>query len=368
MPRRAPVHQASASPGGNTPGDADPSQRPAPPTDNTTPSRRRRAALSGDNAPSRRTVWHAFFAALLLERRSPDFDVLVEVPLSSEPQRVDVLLVRKRRPNTPPAAGKVLRGLWPRLGSDSLVEFKSAARPLRRGDLIRLLGYGAQYHARHVARLTRGEPALVLVVPRLSPTLHGELGRLGFRLGAGEGGYWPIEGGPYRGWVVSLEQVGRAERDEVLKPFVHAKLALPEDNQSLRWWRQRVSGPSGDDMADLSKLEGYEEMMTQLFERLPPDQLGRLLAKMPAKTRAYAAEWLLAKMPAETLATLLAEKFAALPAEKLSALPAEKRLAGLSARERLAGLSADELEALRAELSAPKEAKKPKRGGGKARR
>jgi hypothetical protein len=81
-------------------------------------------------------------------------------------------------------------------------------------------------------------------------------------------------------------------------------------------------------MADLSKLEGYEELVTQLFARMPPAQLGRVLAKVPAKAR----------------------------------------LAGLSVRERLAGLSADELEALRVELATPKEAKKPKRRVAKATR
>jgi hypothetical protein len=163
---------------------------------------------------------------------------------------------------------------------------------------------------------------------------------------------------------VSLEHVGRAERDEVLKPFVQAKLAMPEDNESLRWWRQRLSGPSGDDMADLSKLEGYEELVTQLFARMPPDQLGRVLAKMPAKTLAALPPETLAALPAETLAVMLAETLVALPVKKR----ARARLAGLSVRERLAGLSADELEALRVELATPKGAKKPKRRVAKATR
>jgi hypothetical protein len=73
-----------------------------------------------------------------------------------------------------------------------LVEVKSPARPLRRGDLIRRLGDGAQYHAEHVAR---------------------------------------------------LDQVGRAEQDEVLVPLVEAKLARQEGGEAWGWWQTRLLGP-----------------------------------------------------------------------------------------------------------------------------
>lgn len=270
----------------------------------------------------RRTVWHAFFAALMLERRSPDFDVFADVPLSHEPQRADLLLLRKRRARGRP--GAVLRGLWPKLGSDALVEFKSSARPLRRGDLIRLFGYGVQYHARHVGRLDRRELGLVLVVPKRSRTLDDELKRLGWRLGAGKGGYCPMRGGPYRGWVVFLEQVGRAEHDEVLAPFVRAKVAIGDE--AWGWWQQRLWGPDGDAMMpNVANLEGYDELMIRMLSRIPPSRLSRVLAMLPAKKR-------------------------------LAGLSAEERLAGLNPEERLAGLSAEEIEALVARRKQPPKA------------
>jgi hypothetical protein len=286
--------------------------------------------IPGSTKAPTRTVWHVLFAALVLERRSPDFEVLAEVPLTSEPPRADLLLVRKRRLHVPPAGGKVLRGLWPRLGSDTLVEFKSAARPLRRGDLIRLLGYGAHYHAHHVARLAPREPGLVLVVPRLSRALDAELSRLDWRLGENKGGYVPLEGGPYRGWVVSLEQVGLAERDEVLVPFVQAKVAMVEGSEGWRWWQNRLVGPSGDtNMPDVSKLEGYDELVSQMLARVPPSRLGQVLAKLPAK----------------------------------------KRLAMLSTQALLAGLGPEEREALAAQLrQKPTVEAKPKRRRSKAPR
>jgi hypothetical protein len=108
-------------------------------------------------------------------------------------------------------------------------------------------------------------------------------------------------------------------------------------------------------MAELAKLEGYEELVAQLLARVPRAKLPGVVAKLPAKSFA-------AGVTAEQVAALPAEKLAALPAEKLAALPAEKVMAGRSVRERLVGLSPDELEALRAELVGMPPAKaKPKR-------
>jgi hypothetical protein len=71
-------------------------------------------------------------------------------------------------------------------------------------------------------------------------------------------------------------------------------------------------------MADMSKMEGYVELVGSLLARVPRSRLAGLLAKVPP--------------------------------EVLAQLPAEKRLAGLSVDERLAGLSADELDALATKL------------------
>jgi hypothetical protein len=306
---------------------------------------------TGAATSPKRTVWHVFFAALMLERRSPDFDVLTDVPLAHEPQRADLLLLRKRQARKRPARGAVLRELWPKLGSDTLVEFKSAARPLRRGDLVRLLGYGAQYHVQHVRRLDRQELGLVLVVPGRSRTLDDELARLGWKLGGSDGGYARLQGEPYAGWVVFLDEVGRVKEEGVLAPFVGATVELGSD--AWGWWQQRLFRPAGGTaMPNVSELEGYDELMVQMLSRVPASRLGWVLAKVSAKAFSH--------IPAERLA----EK---LTVEQLAALPAEKRLAGLSVRERLAGLSEAELNALRAELAEPSKAK-PKRRRPKASR
>src|SRR5262245_40530216 len=80
-------------------------------------------------------------------------------------QKADLLLIRRTTGEHLDERARVLRRLWPLLTSETLVEFKSLARPARRGDWIRLLGYGAQHHAKQVERLAvAAELTLVLVV------------------------------------------------------------------------------------------------------------------------------------------------------------------------------------------------------------
>jgi hypothetical protein len=99
-----------------------------------------------------RTAWHAYFAMLIEERAPRDVEVIAEHVLTLEPQRADLLLIRRSRDRRDDQAG-VLKRLWPELTTESLVEFKSISRPARRGDWIRLLGYAAQHHAKQIERL-----------------------------------------------------------------------------------------------------------------------------------------------------------------------------------------------------------------------
>jgi len=83
----------------------------------------------------------------LLEERRPDaFEVLAEVPLGKEPQRIDYLLLR-RKADADVSDARVLQGLWPKIRKDAIVEYKSIKREVKKGDLAKLLGYGCQYAA-----------------------------------------------------------------------------------------------------------------------------------------------------------------------------------------------------------------------------
>jgi len=120
-----------------------------------------------------RTAWYVLFVALLKERAPPGFEVRAEVPVSNEPQRVDVLLLRRLNEPRHDDQARVLKALWRRIEQDAIVEFKSISRPVRRGDVARLLGYGAQYFASPITRLRdASQLALVLVVPSVTPNIE----------------------------------------------------------------------------------------------------------------------------------------------------------------------------------------------------
>ena len=139
-----------------------------------------------------RTAWHPIFAALIKERAPPGIDVIPELMLTVQPQKADILLLRREAEARRDEEAKVLRGLWHRLSTDTLVEFKSVTRPLRSGDWITLLGYGAQYHSAQIERLPRAaDLTLVLVVPSLTPTIRNEAAAMNWRIVARSLIGWP---------------------------------------------------------------------------------------------------------------------------------------------------------------------------------
>jgi hypothetical protein len=265
---------------------------------------------------TQRTAWHVPFAALLTERAPPGIDVQVEVPLSFEPQRADVLLLRKPAVSLALDQARVLRGLWPLLGTDTLVDFKSVSRPLRRGDLVRLVGYGAQYHVRHIERLVRQQLTLVLVVTDRTPTLQQELSLLGWTVHEVGSGYAWLEGGMYPALLVGIDEVAEAERDDLLARFGHPK--VPSSLESLWWWQQHIVRTAVE--VQMEQLEGYEEVVKAFFAALPKQMVPQVLSSLT-------------------------------PEQRLAGLPPEQRLAGLPPEQRLAGLTPEQLDELYKVLS-----------------
>ncbi len=260
-----------------------------------------------------RTAWHVVFAALVKERAPPDVEVRAEVQLGAEPQRVDLLLLRKTGDGHQP--GAVLGGLWPLFTTDALVEFKSVARPFRRGDLVRLLGYGAQYHVGEVDRLTaRDSLTLVLVLSRPVDRLASDLTRLGWHIEPIGDGYARIVGCPYPLVVVDIDTVAVAEHDDLLGAFGHHTM---ENRESHRWWQEHVMAA---DPTDIRELEGYEEMRRKLVESLSPEERLAIVAGLG-------------------------------PADRLAGLGPAERLAGLGPAERLAAVE-QLVETLPADLRA----------------
>ena len=141
--------------------------------------------------PGRRTLYHLGFAWMMKHEAPPGFEVHPEFPLSLESRRIDQL-IRRTGDRTHDHEAGILRGLWPHLGRDTLLDFKGPSRGFRAGELARLVSYGYEYISSHgdaygaLSRLT-----LVLVVPKMTPTLAREIAWLGLRRQRLRGGLRP---------------------------------------------------------------------------------------------------------------------------------------------------------------------------------
>jgi hypothetical protein len=92
----------------------------------------------------------------------------------------------------------VFRRLWRLIRRLAILEYKSASKPLRRGELAKVLSYAFLYAADHPDDVMHREDLLVaLVLPSLSPTLHSELAFFGLTLTLDPEGYHRVEGGPW---------------------------------------------------------------------------------------------------------------------------------------------------------------------------
>jgi hypothetical protein len=266
-----------------------------------------------------RDLWHLGFARLVRQRAPPGFLVRPEVPLSDEPQRADLILIRREDMPARDDHAELLRALWPHLRRDTVLEFKSPVRGFRRNDLKRLVSYGAQYHVLEDERLPYpAELTLALVIPSRNAALDDEIERMGWRLTLLGGGYGRIDGGVYTVLLALTDEVSEAERDDFLRIFSHHDC---QTDEAAWWWRR---WQAEDTMQDAEKMEGYDEMVQQFASGLTPEQaLARLT---PEKLRGHE----------ETLKRFLSQLS---PEQRLADLPPEQRLAGLSVEQRLADLS-----------------------------
>jgi hypothetical protein len=245
-------------------------------------------------------LWHLAFVNLIQQRAPPNFEVQSEVRLSLEPQRADILLLRRRGVARRDEAAQVLRTVWPWLARITIVEFKSPVdSSFRPGDLIRLWSYGGQYQAAHMADVrTRADLTLLLVVPSLTPTLHKEIGRMGWSLVALGGGYSRIDGAVYTLLVAVTTEVTVAENDDFLGLFSHRPVTNPAVNGWCRDWMKETTVNR-----NIKDIPGYDEMIQKLVEWMPAERVMAL----------YTPEQRLAGLPPE-------QQLLALPVETLRAL------------------------------------------------
>jgi hypothetical protein len=263
-----------------------------------------------------RTAWHVGFAIFVKETAPPDTEVRFEVVLTTEPQRGDLLLLRRGELRS--GAAKALRGLWPLLRGDTILEYKSFAWPLRAGDLARLQGYGAQYYAAEIGQraFDLGELSLVLVVAKRTPTLTEELERMGWTMTEISPGYARITGSGYAMYLVVLAEVAKAEQDEIVALFSGPRWT-PE--QLDWWWRHHAGSMEG---VNVQQTEDYDKIMREIAEHMTVEQ--RLAGLAPEQRLAGLAPEQMLRAYEQRLAGLDRDHQAlALPAELLRALSEE---------------------------------------------
>jgi hypothetical protein len=277
-------------------------------------------------------LWHLAFVNLMQRRAPPSFEVQSEVRLTIEPQRADMLLLRRIGAERRDHEAQVLRALWPRLGLVTILEYKSPVdSAFRPGDMLRLVGYGVLYHTAHLDELPEREDlSLVLVVASVTPTLLQEIKRMGCTLTALGGGYARIDGLMYTAYVVVTDEVTEAERDEYLRLFSHRPATPGEATRWLRQWMRdtKMKQP------DIDELPGFEELFAK--------SIAKTIEKMPLEER------LAGLAPEQVLGAFAPEQvlgsFA--PEQRLAGLPPEQRLAGLAPEQVILALPLEMLRAL----------------------
>ena len=252
-------------------------------------------------------LWHLAFANLIQDRAPPGFEIQTEVRLTIEPQRADMLLLRRSGAERQDEKARVMRTLWPLLGLVTILEYKSPVRSsFRPRDLLRLWSYGAVYDAGHPKELpSPRDLTLVLVVPSVTPTLTREIARMDWTLTALGGGYGRIDGAVYALFVVATDEVSQADHDEFLRLFSRLK---PKAGEPARWlveWMKEMEMAT----TSIREMEGYRAM---------------LLKSMPAEERLEGLD----------------------PEDVLSQIAPEQRLAGLDRDQQALALPVEMLRAL----------------------
>jgi hypothetical protein len=215
-----------------------------------------------------RTPWHVYFAIFLKETAPPDIQLKFEVIFTTEPQRGDLLLLRRGDAGHRDGEATAFLGLWPHVRAHTLVEYKSLSWPLHAGDLARLQGYGAQYVA---ARLEEGpfslhDLSLVLIVPTRTPTLKDELGRMGWTLTDLGKGYGRIDGSGYAMVLVVIEEVTQAEQDELLGLFSRRRWT---PRQVAWFWKHHAGALEG---VNVQEVEGYDQIISEMLASIPVEK------------------------------------------------------------------------------------------------
>ena len=288
------------------------------------------------------TAWHPLLVALL-EHVLPGgwYQCISELQLSREPLRIDVVVVRRRHPGTPPVP-RLLASVLGELADHTLVHFKGPTDELERDDARMLFAYALQYLV--VAKIEApARVALRVIAPRLTPRFVAALGSLGCGLtpnavGVHEGrlGVFPLR-------VIETVPVNGRDGEHLLYTVAPGMLADPDGipvldiEEAEVYWalrehieqlRHPLPGLKRRHMKDENKVvESFDRAWASLLARVPPEQ--RLAGLAPEQVlRTYAPEQRLAGLTeAQAVLALPDATLRGFSTEYLETLPEETRAA-----------------------------------------
>jgi hypothetical protein len=279
--------------------------------------------VASSDEPTQRqfTLWHESFYTCISDRAPPGFELRTEFLLSLRPRRADLLLLRRSGEPRRDAEAQLLRGLWPRLGAASLVEFKSPVRGFRRTEFLRLCGYGLQYHEHNLDDLPdASQLTLVLIVPSLNDAFEAELAALRCTLRDLGDGYAEVVGFPYSIYVARTNEVAEAEQDDFLR--IYSKHTV--QTEQARHWLEIWIENKRSDMPTVTEREDYDEILDKLLRSLPPERVLRSVDPRALLEHCKPEDRLAGLAPEQRLTDLgPGEVFRAIPLEVLRALSDE---------------------------------------------
>lgn len=325
------------------------------------PGRKPSTAVPPSSSPHKprrriRNFWHTP-AVILLEATAPYcYELIQEVHLRRQPQRIDLLILQRRQAGSEEISH--LEALYARLGEVNLIELKGGTDELERLDVHTLLGYASQLRVSierppkkaeaagekrqalsHFLEIAPGaEIRLFVMAPTLSREFHQEVQRLDGALTEVSLGEWEGRLAGYRLVVLETERVWQS---------------APTNRLFYILTRGVIEGPELLEKLTQREEQVYNEVMDWLIQQ-PPQVMGGVEMRME-KIREYQARelerkqaWLNSLPPEEVVRRFPTERLvqALKPEERLKGLKPEERLKGLKPEEVLKSLSADEREAL----------------------
>ncbi|MFO0660421.1 MAG: hypothetical protein U0165_11410 [Polyangiaceae bacterium] len=296
-----------------------------------------------------RTAWHPLLVTALrgiLE--APDYEVRDEVSLSSEPLRLDVVIVRA----TPGAlAPELLQSILSSLNEHTLLSYKGATDAPEAQDATQLIVYAFQY----MLLTGIGDPqqiSLRMLASSITPRFRAHVHRIGGHLTFTRKGIWDGSLGPFSLRCVSADAVCDEPGESLLfglcKRIVRHPRRLPplDDRERLLFSRmaQQIAQLQAHSN-DLMYLQltmaaiNYDQAWQEILANIPPER--RLAGLSPEQRLAgLAPEQRVAGLAPELLLKGLA------PEQRLADLPPEQRLAGLDEAHAVLALPVSLLRAL----------------------